>query len=107
MKTMKYSISMMSLLLFTSFQVMANDGKLTGAVIGSPYSVDYTTNKQSTTVNTCANAFDERLDTFFASWERSYTWAGLDLGEPYIITKVGWSPRNARLQALAGQPPAA
>ena len=94
MKTMKYIISMMSLLLLSSFQVMANDGKLTGAVIGSPYAVDYSTNKQSTSVNTCANAFDGRLDTFFASWERSYTWAGLDLGEPYIITKVGWSPRN-------------
>ena len=93
MKTMKY-ITMMSLLLLPSFQALANDGKLTGTVIGSPYAVDYTTNKQSTTVNTCANAFDGSLDTFFASWERSYTWAGLDLGEPHVITKVGWAPRN-------------
>ena len=39
-------------------------------------------------------AFDGNLNTYFASWERSYTWAGLDLGTPHVITKVGWSPRN-------------
>ena len=32
--------------------------------------------------------------TFFASYERSYTWTGLDLGTPHVITRVGWSPRN-------------
>ena len=70
------------------------DLKLTGTVIGTSDCVDYSTGKKTTKVNTCANAFDGRLDTFFASWERSYTWAGLDLGEPYVITRVGWSPRN-------------
>lgn len=67
---------------------------LTGTVIGTAESVDYSTGRLSTTVNTRKNAFDGKLNTFFASWERSYTWAGLDLGEPYVITRVGWSPRN-------------
>ena len=73
---------------------MADDEKLAGTVIGTPLSVNYSTNQQSTTVNTCSDAFDGSLSTFFASWERSYTWAGLDLGEPHVITRVGWSPRN-------------
>ncbi len=71
------------------------DNKLTGTVIGTEECVDYSnTSKSTTTVNTGANAFDGNLDTFFASWERSYTWTGLDLGCPHVITKVGWSPRN-------------
>lgn len=70
------------------------DEKLTGGVIGSRPSVDYRTSRQSTTVNTCEKAFDGDLSTFFASWDRSYTWTGLDLGIPHVITKVGWSPRD-------------
>ena len=71
------------------------DDKLSGTVIGTKECVDYSNTSQSTTtVNTCANAFDGNLDTFFASWDRSYTWAGLDLGSPHVITRVGWSPRN-------------
>ena len=70
------------------------DEKLTGSVIGTMECVDYSTNRKTTTVNTCVNAFDGDLNTFFASWERSYTWAGLDLGSPHVITRVGWSPRN-------------
>ncbi|MBR1809666.1 MAG: CotH kinase family protein [Paludibacteraceae bacterium] len=69
--------------------------KLTGTVIGSEWSVDYAnTSSPSKTVNTRDMAFDGDLNTCFASWDRSYSWVGLDLGEPYIITKVGWSPRN-------------
>ena len=75
------------------WQVSADD-LLTGAVIGTRNSVDYSTSAKSTTVNTCADAFDGNLDTFFASYDRSYTWAGLDLGSPHVITRVGWSPRN-------------
>jgi len=71
------------------------DDKLTGKVIGTRECVDYSnTTSSTTTVNTCANAFDGNLNTFFASWERNYTWAGLDLGSPHVITRVGWSPRN-------------
>ena len=70
------------------------DELLTGHVIGTSVSVDYNTNGQSTKVNTCKNAFDGDLNTFFASYDRSYTWAGLDLGNAHVITRVGWSPRN-------------
>ena len=68
--------------------------RLSGTVIGSKYSVDYANgNAKSTTANTKDNVFDGRYDTFFASYDRSRTWVGLDLGEKHIITKVGWSPR--------------
>ena len=70
------------------------DEKLSGTVIGTTESVDYSTFEQSTTVNTRENAFDGDLNTFFASYERRYTWTGLDLGTPHVITKVGWSPRD-------------
>lgn len=76
------------------FASHAADPKLSGTVIGSTYSVDYSNGSKSTTVNTAASAFDGNLNTFFASYDRSYTWAGLDLGEKYVITSVGWSPRN-------------
>ena len=84
----------LAFLLSVSVTAVADDGKLTGSVIGTLESVDYASSQQSTTVNTRAMAFDGNLNTFFASWERSYTWTGLDLGSPHVITKVGWSPRN-------------
>lgn len=71
------------------------DNRLTGTIIGTTLSVDYTnTSAPSTTVNTRENAFDGDLTTFFASWERSFSWVGLDLGTPHVITRVAWSPRN-------------
>ena len=93
---MKYKIGviMILFLLLPTMQAAAADEKLKGSIIGTRESVDYNTGRQSTTVNSCDKAFDGRLDTYFASYERSYTWAGLDLGEPHVITRVGWSPRN-------------
>jgi spore coat protein CotH len=71
------------------------DDLLMGTVIGTTETVNYqNTSDRSNTVNTRENAFDGNLNTFFASWERSYTWTGLDLGEAHVITRVGWSPRN-------------
>lgn len=67
--------------------------KLSGAIIGTLQSVNYDTGQSSSTVNARGNAFDGNFDTFFASYNRSRTWVGLDLGEPHIITKVGCSPR--------------
>ena len=83
-------------LLMQSFSLnsFAQDKLLTGTVIGTMESVDYSTGQSSTTVNTVANAFDGDFSTYFASYERSRTWVGLDLGEPHVITSVGWSPRN-------------
>ena len=83
-----------ALLALEALEASADD-KLMGTVIGTRECVDYNnTSKMTTTVNTRTNAFDGDLNTFFATWERSYTWAGLDLGCPHIITRVGWSPRN-------------
>ncbi len=74
--------------------IAQNSTKLTGKVIGTTYSVDYTTGSQSTSVNTAACAFDGNLDTYFASYDRSRTWCGLDLGSKHVITKVRWAPRD-------------
>ena len=52
----------------------AQDALLTGTVIGTKQSVDYSNGQASTTVNTAANAFDGNISTFFASYERSRTW---------------------------------
>lgn len=71
--------------------------KLTGTIIGTQYSVDYDNgNAKSTTVNTKNNVFDSNFDTYFASYDRSRTWVGLDLGKKHVITKVGYSPRKTQ-----------
>ena len=67
--------------------------KLSGTVIGSTYSVDYNTGGQSLTVNVKENVFDGNFETFFASYDRSGTWVGLDLGTKHVINKIGYSPR--------------
>ena len=72
----------------------ADSMKLSGTVIGTELSVDYSTNQPSTIVNTVGDAFDGDYATFFASYERSFTWVGLDLGVPHVITRVGWAARN-------------
>lgn len=68
--------------------------KLTGTPIGTQKCVDYETGQESTTVHTVETLFDGDLNTYFATFERSYTWGGLDLGTPHIIERVGWAPRN-------------
>ncbi|MGM9838429.1 MAG: CotH kinase family protein [Paludibacteraceae bacterium] len=68
--------------------------KLSGTAIGTELSVDYSDGQASTTVNTFAMAHDGDLNTYFASYERNYTWTGLDLGVQYVISRVGWAPRN-------------
>ncbi len=84
-----------ALLLIGSTTVYAADPLLTGTPIGSSPSVDYNNGASaSTTANLPKDAFDGNLETFYASYERSYTWVGLDLGTPHVITRVGWSPRN-------------
>ena len=66
--------------------------KLSGTVIGTELAVDYGSNQPTTTKNTRENAFDGDLDTYFATYERSYTWVGLDLGQPCVISRIGWAP---------------
>ena len=88
------SLLIVVLLFCGSFVLSAQEPvKLSGTPIGST-SVDYETGQPSSTVNTPGCAFDGDLNTFYASYDRSFTWVGLDLGSPHVITKVGWSPRN-------------
>lgn len=87
------NILIISFLIFTCTNAWASSNLLHGTPMGSP-SVDYSNGSISTTVNQPANAFDGDLNTYYASYDRSYTWVGLDLGKPCIITRVGWSPRN-------------
>jgi len=85
----------MTLAMIHTWQAKAQtSAKLSGTIIGTANSVDYSTGQPSLTVNTKANAFDGNLDTYFASYDRSLTWVGMDLGSKHVITRVGWSPRN-------------
>ena len=63
-------------------------------IIGSYLSFDYTTNKATEELNTKSDAFDEDFDTFFAAYDLSGAWVGLDLKERHIITKIAYAPRN-------------
>ena len=94
LKSVKTPLVVILLMLLPCFTLNAQDELLSGTVIGTAESVDYSTGEASTTVNTAANAFDGDFHTYFASYERSKTWVGLDLGEPHVITRVGWSPRE-------------
>ena len=76
----------------TALQINAME-KLTGTPIGCQ-SVDYSTGQPSNTVHTVDLLFDGDLNTYYATYDRSYAWGGLDLGKPYVIERVGWAPRN-------------
>lgn len=65
--------------------VCAQSSELKGTAIGSTQS-SYASGDASV-------AFDGDLSTFYASDVRSNTYAGLDLGEKYVITKVGFASR--------------
>ena len=92
----RYPFLTVVLLLFGSINTYGQaSNKLTGTPIGST-SIDYNTSTPSTTVNTPACAFDGDTKTFYASYDRSRTWVGLDLGSPHVITKVGWCPRDSQ-----------
>ena len=78
-----------------SIRVKSKDdpARLDGTVIGSTYSADSNGNK-STTVNTKGNVFDKKFDTYFSSYDKSWSWVGLDLGSRHVIKQVGYSPRE-------------
>ena len=61
----------------------ASDDKLAGTAIGS-----------FTDMDSCQYAFDNDQNTYYAAPDSSYAWVGLDLGQPHVITRVCWSPRN-------------
>ncbi len=89
---MKKHLLTLTAIIFST-TLWASDSLLQGTPMGSP-AVDYSNGSISTTVNQPANAFDGDLNTYYASFDRSYTWVGLDLGTSHVITRVGWSPRN-------------
>lgn len=98
---MKQIYLIATLILAGVFHLAAQESqKLTGTVIGTSQTVDYSTFECSYTVNTAANAFDGDLQTIFATCERSNTWAGLDLGEKHVITKIAYCPRAAHQDRL-------
>lgn len=74
-----------------------SEGRLSGTVLGTEQCYDYEQGTASTTVNTPKNAFDGDLTTYVATYERSHTWVGLDLGTPHVITRVGWAGREGTL----------
>ena len=93
-KDMNFRLLTLSTVICTGFGLAsADDALLSGTPFGSG-SVDYSTGMPTTSVNTPAEAFDGDLSTCFASYDRSRTYVGLDLGEPHVITRVGWSPRD-------------
>ncbi len=72
--------------------VAADDAKLSGTPIGTERCWNYESNAME--LNAAYKLFDGDLNTYYATEARSYTWGGLDLGTPHVITRVGWSPRN-------------
>ena len=89
-------------------EATVKNGSLDGKIIGSQWSVDYDNNNaKSERVNTKGNVFDGDFNAYFASYDRSGTWVGLDLGEKYVINKIGYSPRlshqnRVRLAVIEG-----
>ncbi|MDE6317804.1 MAG: CotH kinase family protein [Muribaculaceae bacterium] len=85
-------------ILFASIITVTASGQtlLSGNPMGSTPYVDYSKDgyPPTYTVNTPADAFDGDFSTCYASYERSYTWVGLDLGTPHVISRVGFSPRD-------------
>ncbi len=47
-----------------------------------------------TVLNNADKAFDGNPGTYFSATTFNYGWAGLDLGERHVITRVGWMPRD-------------
>ena len=78
-----------------------SDGSLGGILMGTRYSVDYDNNNAKTEeVNTKKNLFDGDFSTYFASFNRSRTWVGLDLGEKHVIERIGYAPRNTQAKRV-------
>ena len=83
----------------------AGDVKLSGTIIGTELSGDAVGNA-TTTENTKEMAFDGDFNTYFKAyiagdeWDYNRTWVGLDLGEPHVITRIGFASRKMRSYKL-------
>lgn len=88
-------LGLAALLSFSAgLQAQTDDAKLSGTPIGSTYSYNPNSGSASNTVNRPADAFDGDVSTYFAAWEQSMGWVGLDLGTPHVISRIGIRPRN-------------
>ena len=79
-------------LLLIPSQVLA-DKELKGTPIGTT-AIQYGTLTPSDSVNTIHYVFDGDYSTFFSAYDRTGGWVGLDLGEPYVITRIYFCPRE-------------
>ena len=83
----------------------AGDVKLSGTIIGPELSGDAVGNA-TTMENTKEMAFDGDFNTYFKAyisddeWDYNRTWVGLDLGEPHVITRIGFASRKMRSYKL-------
>ena len=92
---MKRTAIFSTMLLCIVLSVNAEDSyELTGEVIGTKICIDYDNNISTTTKNTAANLFDNDFKTFFATYQYTGGWAGLDLGDKHIITSIAYCPRE-------------
>lgn len=88
-----------------SYGAFSADMKLSGTIIGTELSGDAVGNA-TTTENTKEMAFDGDFNTYFKAyigpdeWNYNRTWVGLDLGEPHVITRVGFASRVMRSYKL-------
>ncbi len=81
---MKFRYIISSLLAISTAVCAHGAKKLTGAPIGSkPAEIG---------TGLPAHAFDGKYDTGYVSEGNSYSWVGLDLGSPHVITRIGFSP---------------
>jgi len=81
-----------TIILFCSIPIFAQQSsKLTGTPIGA-LGVNYTTSQPDP--NSAQYAFDGDFKTAYASYLRSFGWVGLELDKQYVITKIGYAPRN-------------
>ena len=102
---MKRTTIFSTFLLCFALSIYAEEStELSGDIIGTVNCVDYDNNNaMTTTINTAANLFDNNFNTFFATYQRSGGWAGLDLGEKHIITTIAYCPRaNQESRLLLG-----
>jgi len=93
MKSIRFIPFILLSFIITS-SAFADDTLLSGTPIGSKYSYDPVSGRQTTSSYTFANAFDGKPDSFFSAWDQSMAWAGLDLGTTHVITRIGFRPQT-------------
>lgn len=72
----------------SEIKFFSNSTYLTGKIISNVNNSDNKASKE------CRNIFDKTTDTYFHNDVPDNTWIGLDLGIPFKITEIAFSPRN-------------